>query len=259
VSTAAMTLKQVRYENKAFWRNPASAFFTFVFPLMFLVIFNSLFKGTINIEISPEVFRKVNSNYFYVPAIGAFSVITATYVNLAISISFSRDMGTLKRIRGTPLPAGAYMLSRIVHAMFVCIILITIVVLAGIFFYDVDLPTEFLGGFILTVLVGGASFCALGLALTAIIPNADASPAIVNATVLPLQFISGIFIPLDNAPDWIVNISKFFPIYHLAQAMQGPFNPFDPEFKGNDLLIVAIWGVVGLALAVRFFTWEPRK
>ena len=254
MSTAAMTLKQLRYENKAFWRNPASAFFTFVFPLMFLVIFNSLFKGTIEIA-----GRTVNSNYFYVPAIGAFSVITATYVNLAISISFSRDMGLLKRIRGTPLSAGAYMLSRILHAMFICIILITIVVLAGIFFYDVDLPTDYLGGFILTVLVGGASFCALGLAITAVIPNADASPAIVNATVLPLQFISGIFIPLDDAPDWIVNISKFFPIYHLSQAMQGPFNPFDPEFKGNDLLIVAIWGLVGLALAVRFFTWEPRK
>jgi ABC-2 type transport system permease protein len=255
----AMTLKQLRYENKAFWRNPASAFFTFVFPLMFLVIFNSLFTGTVEFKLPNGAIREFNSNYFYVPAIGAFSVITATYVNLAISISFARDMGVLKRIRGTPLSSGAYMLSRILHAMFVCLILITIVVLAGIFFYNVDLPTDTLAGFILTVLVGGASFCAMGLALTAVIPNADASPAIVNASILPLQFISGIFIPLTSAPDWLLNVSKFFPVYHLAQAMQGPFSPFDPSFKGNDLLIVAIWGVVGLALAVRFFTWEPRK
>jgi ABC-2 type transport system permease protein len=249
-----MVLRQLRFENKAFWRNPASAFFTFAFPLMFFVIFNTLFSS--KVEINGHL---VNSNYFYVPAIAAFSIITATYTNIAISISFARDEGILKRIRGTPLPPVGYLFSRMLHALFVALILMLIIVGAGTLLYNVDLPTETLPAFLLIVLVGGASFCSLGLALTSVIPNADAAPPIVNFTILPLLFVSGIFIPLDSAPAWLIHVAKIFPVYHYAQALQASFDPFDPHFEGMDLLIVAIWGVAGLLLAMRFFSWEPRR
>jgi ABC-2 type transport system permease protein len=112
---------------------------------------------------------------------------------------------------------------------------------------------------VLIVLVGGASFCALGLALTAVIPNSDAAPPIVNFSMLPLLFISDIFIPLDQAPELLKTVSNVFPVAHFAKAMHASFDPFDPSFRAGDLLIVAAWGVVGLILAIRFFSWEPRK
>ena len=104
MSELALTARQVRYTNKAFWRNPAAAFFTFVFPLMFLVIFATLLgSGTVTLESG----REFNQSTYYVASMAAFSVITACYTNLAIGVTFQRDAGILKRTRGTPLPREA--------------------------------------------------------------------------------------------------------------------------------------------------------
>jgi ABC-2 type transport system permease protein len=251
-----LTLRQVRFVNRAFWRNPPSAFFTFAFPLMFLVIFTALF-GNDTVDV---LGRTVNTSTFYVPAIGAFSIITATYTNLAISMTFARDAGTLKRIRGTPLPSWAFMAARIAHAVLMAVLLIAIVVAFGAAFYHADVPTRTLLAFVVTVLVGAACFSALGLAMTTIVPNADASPAIVNAVILPLLFLSGVFIPIQNEHAWYVTVAKWFPVYHFSKAMQGAyFQVSGRGFRGQDLLVMGVWAVAGAVLAARFFTWEPRR
>jgi len=114
---------------------------------------------------------------------------------------------------------------------------------------------------LVALIVGGATFSALGLAMTAVIPNADASPAIVNGTILPLLFISDVFIRLEDAPAWLVTLGDVFPVKHLSAAMQTAFNPYTTGsgFEGGDIAVIAAWGVVGLVLAVRFFSWEPRR
>ena len=257
MSPASLALRQVRYTNKAFWRNPVSAFFTFAFPLMFLVIFTVLF-GSGRTRVSPT--RVVSTSTFYIPAIAAFSVITACYTNIAIQVAFSRDQGVLKRIRGTPLPGWAYLFGRIMHAVFVAMLLVAIVTAFGALFYDAELPTTSLPAFLVTLVVGAASFYAMDLALTYIIPNPDAAPAVVNAIILPLLFISNVFIPLQNPPAWLNALSKIFPIRHFADAMSAAFFTTQGSgFRGFDLLVVAIWGIVGLLAAMRFFSWEPRR
>jgi ABC-2 type transport system permease protein len=256
VSDAALAIRQVRYTNKAFWRNPAAAGFTFAFPLMFLVIFTALFGNS-----TIAVFGKeISTSTFYVSAIATFSIITATYTNLAVGVTFLRDAGVLKRIRGSPLPAWAYMFGRIAHAILVAILLVAIVTAFGAAFYQAEVPTRTLPAFLLTIAVGAASFSALGLALTAAIPNADAAPAIVNFSILPLLFISDIFIPIEDPNAWYVQVSKFFPVRHFADAMKASFfAPVGSGFRGADLLIIAIWGLAGVVLAVLFFSWEPRR
>lgn len=252
-----MALRQVVYTNKAFVRNPASAFFTLVFPLMFLVIFSVIF-GNGTIEVARGVTVSVAT--FYVPAIGAFSVITACYTNIAISLSFARDSGGLKRIHGSPMPVWAYMFARILHAVLIAILLVAICAAFGAILYHATLPTRTLPAFLLTLVVGAAAFSALGVAITSVIPNADASPAVVNATVLPLLFISNVFIPLQNPPAWLDFVSKVFPIRHFSDALVGSF--FQLNGGGlytNDLLVLAAWGLAGLLLAIRFFGWEPRR
>jgi len=262
----SLVLRQVRYTNKAFWRNPASAFFTFAFPLMFLVIFTSIL-GDGDITIRGYDVALVT---YYMVAMAAFGVISACYTNIAITVSFQRDEGILKRTRGTPLPGWAYMSARVVHAMVIAFVLVAITVAFGVIFFSASVPTGVpLLQFVLSLLVGGLSFAALALALTAAIPNADASPPIVNATVLPLLFLSGIFFPIENAPAWIKAVSNIFPIRHFLEAMVngflgnltvppagGPVRAF--PFDWWDLAVVAAWGLVGLVLAVRYFSWEPR-
>ncbi|HMC37791.1 MAG TPA: ABC transporter permease, partial [Actinomycetota bacterium] len=245
MNTVGLTLRQVRFTNKAFWRNPASAFFTFAFPLMFLVIFTALLgNGTVRLG-----GREISQSTYYVAAMAAFSVITACYTNIAISVTFTRDLGILKRTRGTPLPGADYLTGRVIHAVIVAILLVILCAAFGKAFYSADIPSgATLLKAVVMLLVGAASFAALGLAVTALIPNADASPAVVNATILPLLFLSGIFIPLgDNAPAWIRWVGRIFPVRHFADGMSAGF--LGLPFKWRDVVIVTAWGVAGLVLA----------
>ena len=173
MSGLALALRQVRFENRAFWRNPPAAFFTFAFPLLFMFIFNVLFGA--------------DAARFFTPAIIVFSVVTATFTNLAMNITFARDAGVLKRIRGTPLPAWSFLAGRIGHAVGVTILLVAIVAAVGAILYDVPVPWDAIGVLVLVLAVAAASFSALGLAVAGIMPNADAAPAIVNAIVLPVR------------------------------------------------------------------------
>jgi ABC-2 type transport system permease protein len=201
----------------------------------------------------------VSTSTFYVPAIAAFSVITACYTNIAIGLSFTRDTGVLKRIHGTPLPAWAYLAGRIIHAVLMALLLVALCAAFGAVAYHATLPSSGLPAFLLTLIVGAASFCALGIALTAFIPNADAAPAVVNASILPLLFISNVFIPLQNPPAWMDALSNIFPIRHFADALVGSFLAVHGSgIQGSDLVVVGVWGVVGLVIGVRFFSWEPR-
>lgn len=255
MSGLALTLKQVRYQNRAFWRNPPAAFFTVLFPLMFLVIFNLLFGGG---EIPGT---KVSLSNFYVPAITAFAVISASFTNIAMGVSISRDSGVLKRVRGTPLPAWSYMAARVIHSILIGLLLTAVATLAGALLYDVDLPTTTLPAVIVTVLLGAAAFSALGLAMTAAVPNAEAAPAVINGVILPLLFISDVYIPDNEAPGWLRAIANVFPVKHFSEALQTPFDPFETGtgFEWDHLSVLIIWGVIGLALAVRYFSWEPRR
>jgi ABC-2 type transport system permease protein len=256
MSDLTQTFRVARYTNKAFWRNPANAFFTFAFPLMFLVIFTAIFgSGTV-----PAAGRDISTATFYVGAILTFSIITATYTNLAINISYTRDMGILKRIRGTPMASWSFMVGRIIHAILITVLLVVIVVAFGAIFYDAEIPSNTLPAFVATIAIGAATFSALGLAITAVIPNADASPAIVNASILPLLFISGVFIPIQDPNAWYVSVAKVFPVYHFAKAMESAyFSVSGSGFEGGHLLIVTAWGIAGVIVAVLFFSWEPRR
>jgi ABC-2 type transport system permease protein len=255
MNTVRLTGVQLRYVNKAFWRNPASAFFTFAFPLMFLVIFTALL-GHSTVELGN---RSVNTSTYYVASMACFSVITACFNNIASAVSFQREDGVLKRAHGTPLPGAAFLGARIAHAVLVAVLLVAITTAFGRAVYQAEVPTGLsLARFIVTLLVGAAAFCALGLAATAVIPNADAAAPIVNAIILPVEFLSGIFIPFgNNTPAWVLWLAKVFPVRHFVLAMEAGF--LGTAFSWTDVLVVAAWGVGGMLLAIRFFTWEPRQ
>ena len=257
MSTLALGIRQARYEMRSFWRNPASAFFTFVFPLMFLFIFNSVF-GSGNIPVPGGT---VDTSTFYVPAILAFSVISATYTNISMSVVYARDQGILKRQRGTPLPPLAFIIGRILQAIGVALILVVIVIASGTLLYGANLEADKIPWLIAVLVVGSGCFCALGLAITGFVPNADAAPAVINASILPLLFISNVFIPTQDAPSWMNDLASVFPVQHFANGLISAFNPYvaGSGFDFTTLAVLLAWGVLGIVIAVRYFSWEPRK
>jgi ABC-2 type transport system permease protein len=255
MSSATLVLRQVGFEQKSFWRNPGSAFFAFLFPIIFLVVFATLFQGAT----APVGSVTVKYDDYYIPALVAFGVMGACFTNIAMSLSIRRDSGILKRFRGTPLPPWALIAGVVGSSIIVSIILTLLTTVFGILVYSVHTP-QHIDALIISVAVGALVFCALGMAMTIVIPNADAAPAIVNAVFLPIVFISGTFFPVPST-SILAQIAQVFPVRHFINAM---FTAFDPAhqsssgFNGNDLLIMAAWGVGAVVIASLRFRWEPR-
>ncbi|MCA1824833.1 MAG: ABC transporter permease [Mycobacteriales bacterium] len=244
---------QIRYDLKVFVRNPASLFFTAALPVIFLVVFATIFGN----EKAPGHDYRMAT--YYVPGIVGLSVVSATFVNLAISLTILRENGVLKRVRGTPLRPSVFIAGRIATALVIAAVLVVVVGGIGALLYDVRLPSHTLPGLAVTLVVAATSFCALGIAATSFIPSENASSPITNAIVLPLYFISGTFFSVDEAPSWLRQVASYFPIRHFNEAM---FAVFDPRTRGagvfgGHLLVIALWGLVGLVVARRF-RWSPR-
>jgi ABC-type multidrug transport system permease subunit len=167
----------------------------------------------------------------------------------------------LKRLRGTPLPTWALLTGKIVHAVLIGFALVIIVALFGWALYGVDLPTRTLPAAMLALAVGSAAFAAIGLAVASVVPNSDAAPAVVNGVMLPLTFISDLFIPMQAAPPWLTTFANVFPLRHLAVATRTAFNPFETGlgFEWMHLLVVAAWGVVAARSAISAGSRSARQ
>lgn len=255
MSGLALFAHQFRYDQKAFWRNPASVFFSVAFPVILLLIFGTVFGDQ-----TVEVRGGIETTAYYVPAIITLSVISATMQSLTMSLVIAREDGRLKRGRGTPMPAWVFIAGRVGNSAVVAILMLALVAAIGGIAYGVAFPWARLPEILLVLLIGAAAFCCLGIALTAAIPSQDAAAPIVNALLLPLYFLSGVFIPDDQLPSGVIHFAGIFPIRHFFEALFAIYDPGNAgaSLEWGDLAIVALWGVAGLAIAIRRFRWTPR-
>lgn len=249
----SLVLHQARYDLLGFLRNKQARFFTLLLPVAFLVILVGLFGNHI---VGSE---HVKASTYYVPGLSAMAVIAASFVNLVISITTQRESGVLKRRRATPVPAWVLIAGRALTAMAVSLATMSVVMVIGRFAYGADLPVRTIPAVALTAIVGSIAFCVLGYALSSLIGSADAAQPIVQATMLPLYFISGVFVPDVSLPSWLQHIAEFFPVEHLAGGLH---HAYDPAVRGigiawSDLGVLALWMVAGLVIALRRFRWTP--
>ena len=235
---------QYRLERRMFWRNPSAAFFNFVLPLLFLALFGAIFAGD-----------QENLNVL-VPGIAGMSIVSTTFVALAYQLVFLREEGVLKRLRGTPLPAGAYLAALAAHAVTNAAIQLGIVIVAGRAFFGVGWPGDWIQLAVFAG-VGVACFALLGAALAHTIPNFESTAAYVNAAFLPLIAISGVFYDADAAPTFLRDIAEALPLVHVIDGLSGAIVTGDDAWSG--LIVVALWTVAGGVLAVRRFAWEARQ
>ncbi|MEP7055805.1 MAG: ABC transporter permease [Actinomycetota bacterium] len=251
-----LALRQVRYEQRAFWRNRTAAFFTFLLPVMFLFIFASL-NGNDPVKFGGGEVPFVT---LFVPGILAYGIVGTTFGNLAINIASLRQDGVLKRIQGSPIPRWVYLVGLIGSACATTVALAVVVLLIGRVGYGVKPPLATAPGLVVMILLGTAALSALGLAICSFIPNRDAAPAVTNAIVLPLSFFSGVWFPVDKAPRAVRVIAECFPLQPLAHGMQYLFlhKVPGPGLTLFDSVRLGAWIVVGVIAAIRFFRWAPR-
>jgi ABC-2 type transport system permease protein len=242
---------QIRYEQRAYWRNRGRGIFTFVFPLMFLVVFAAINNGQ-------HVDSRGGIPYidFFVPGILAYGVIATTYINLAIGTTVLRDEGVLKRMQGTPLPRWAYIAARIGSTVAIVGAMTALTLGIGAVAYGVTIPGSTMAAFILVLVLGTAAFTTLGIGITRFIPSAESAPVFVNLTILPLTFISNIWFPADHMPNWLNTVANAFPVKALADGLQHAFDPrtTGAGFNAHDVRTLLIWTVAGIVLMVRFLS-----
>src|SRR6202034_220520 len=236
-SDLTLLWRQYRFERRLFWRNRSAAFFNFLLPLIFLALFGAIVHG------------HQNELDVIVPVIAGMSVMSTTFTALAYNLTFLREQGVLKRMRGTPLPSSVYLGGLALNAVTNAAIQIAIVIFAGRLFFGLGWPPD---GFELAVFValGVLCFASLGVALSHAIPNFESAPAVVNAIFVPVILISGVFFDVKHVPGFLRDIAQALPLDHLIEGLSGGLVPHHGGISshGTALLVIGIWALVGIVL-----------
>ncbi len=260
MSTGTLALGRARtgVELKNLWRNRQAFGFTIAFPVMMLLLFGSIFSGTIEntgVEISQ----------FYVAGIMGSTFMSTAFVSLAIGISIEREAGMLKRLAGTPMPPASYFLGKIGMVLTTVVVQMVVLMAMGVAFFHVDLPTSgrswaiFAGVFLL----GVTASTLLGIAVGSWIKDSKSGPAVVNLPFVALQFISGVWINVDMLPNWLLKTSQVFPLHWICRGMRQALLPGTFEVVetggswqlGTGLIVLTAWCVVGFVVCVKSFRW----
>jgi ABC-2 type transport system permease protein len=247
-SSAALLWRQYRFERRLFWRNRSAAFFNFLLPLIFLALFGAIVHG------------HQNELDVIVPGIAGMSVMSTTFTALAYNLTFLREQGVLKRIRGTPLPSGVYLAGLALNAVTNTAIQIGIVVVAGRLFFNLGWPPQPLA-LVVFVLVGVAAFALLGAALSHAIPSFDSAPAVINGVFVPVILISGVFFDVKHVPGFLRDIAQALPLEPLINGLTGGMVAHHGDIGHHltALAVLGVWGLVAVVLAVRGFSWDARR
>ncbi|MFF3513704.1 ABC transporter permease [Streptomyces sp. NPDC002573] len=258
----ALGLHRGVLEIKQFFRQREQVVFTFAFPVVFLFLFASIFHDAVRGS-------GVTASQLYVPAMMASGIMSTSFQSLGISIAVERDEKVLRRLRGTPMPPTAYFLGKIWLVLFTGVLETAILLLVGTTVYGVHLPSEagkwFDFGWIFVL---GLTACALlGIAISSVPRSAKSASSVVVLPFLVVQFISGVYISVDNIPGWMLNIGALFPLKWLCQGLRGVFLPDSAKVLeqagswefGRIALVLAAWCVGGLALCLLTFRWKDRR
>ena len=244
-----LLLHELRAQQLLFWRNREAAFFSFLFPILLLVLLGSVYGDQ-------EIEGVRGTTYLVVGLIG-YGVAATAFASLAITLVIRREQGLLKRVRGTPLSPATYLAAVIGSTVAVIALQVAAQVLIGRFLLDADWPAA-VAPLVAAVALGAAAFAALGLGITGFVRTAEGSSAVVNAVYLPMAFLSGAFFSTEEMPAFLKAISELLPLTYLLDLIRAAFVQGE-SFAASALAAVVLWGLLGLAVALRMFRWEPRE
>lgn len=189
----------------------------------------------------------------------AYAIMLNCFSTLVVSLTTLRESGQLKRYRGTPVPAWTFIASLVLRSMALVALMMVILLVLATTAYDVTIHGEALAGLVVYAVLGTATMCALGVAVSAFAPNADAAGAIGPFTAVILSFISSVFVPIDQLPTWLQDVGRVFPLFHLAERFQKCLGTTSGTgLAGNDVAVLALWAIGSAIVAVRAFKWEPQ-
>jgi ABC-2 type transport system permease protein len=260
VSERRIVLAQARAAIVVALRTPRALVFTFLFPLIFLILFNSIFIQGTDQTVTLPTGLKLSAQAYFMAGITAYSISLSTFTTLAVSITTQRERGQLKRLRGTPMPAWTFIAGQVLRATAQALAMTVLLVAIGVLAYGVEFPGASFLGFLVYVALGTTTLCILGIALTPFTPTVDAASTIAPFTVVILAFFSGVWIPIDQLPHWLEEVGRVFPLFHLATGLQSTLSPEASGIglEGGNVAVLVLWALAGTWIATRRFRWEPQ-
>jgi ABC-2 type transport system permease protein len=249
--SAALLMQQVRLEQRSFWRNPESAFFNFAMPPGVLLI-----VGAMSIGESVPGRTDIKALTLFVPGLLAFAVVVTAYGNVAATLALLRTSGVLKRMRATPLSPRVYIGGQLLSTLGTASLISLVTIGLGAAAFRVTPLAVATPQLALVLVLGIICFAALGVAISAAIPTADAAGAITNGTYLPLAMVSGVFSSQIHLPGWLDPIISALPIKAMADGLRSAYDPMHHGFPTVEVAVLALWAIAGVALATRYFRWE---
>ncbi|HKN55234.1 MAG TPA: ABC transporter permease [Amycolatopsis sp.] len=248
-------------EIKAFFRERGQVVFTFALPVIMLILLASIFKERIGDT-------GVDAQQIYVTGMLGVGIMSTSFQSMVLQVAGERANGTLKRLRGTPMPRSAYFVGKIAVVLVSSIGQAVVLLAVGALFFGLHLPTDVAHWltFVWVYVLGIVGCTLLGLAYSSFVPVASAG-AMVFLPVITLQFISGVFIPFNQLPQVLQQIAAVFPMKWICQGMRSVFLPdafqaYEPGgawAHGQVALVLAGYGVVGLLLCLKTFRWKGRN
>jgi ABC-2 type transport system permease protein len=259
MSDLRLLVSQSRYALTSTFRNPRAVVFTIAFPVILLVMFNEIFIGQ-GTDTTKVASHTVSSSTYFTAGLIAYSLGLICFTQPLVALTAQRERGQLKRLRGTPVPAWTFIGAQVLRSVLLTFCVGTLMLVLGVIFWNIHVTASTLPGFAVYLLLGTATLCSLGIAMTAFTTTEDTASSLGPFTMVMLSFISGIFIPVDTLPNWLETIGKFFPLYHLAQGLQLTLAGVGGGIglTGDNVVPLLIWGVAGLFLGARRFHWEPQ-
>ena len=244
--SAGLLWRQTRHEVVALARVPIVLILSIALPLGFFVIL-AAFVGNEVVDESTGV-RMVQ---FLAPGMAGFGVVMATFSFLAVGVSEARHNGVIKRQSGTPVPGWVLIGGRVGAALVLGLVATTLVLVAGLLLYDLQVPARSLGALVVTVVLASACFSALGLAIALALPTMQMTLAVTNGSVILLAFVSEMFTFGGTMPSGLSAVGWFFPLRHLTAALQEALDPYGSgaAFAPEHLAVILAWGVAGAVVA----------
>ena len=265
MNALAIGLDRTVVELRMYTREKEAVFFSFLFPILLLSLFSLIFGDQFDSADGVEV----SAAEFFLPGMISAGVMLTSFQTMALSVASERDDGTLKRLRGTPMPPISYFLGKVGLVIISSLAQLALLLLVARVAFGVTLPTDAArwSTFAWVFLLGITSGTVLGVAYSSMATSARSAGAMVIVPVLILQFISGVYFAFRDLPVWLQQVASVFPLKWVAQGMRSVFFPDEWSSQemaggwehGRTALVLALWTLAGVYLCIRTFRWQRRE
>jgi ABC-2 type transport system permease protein len=226
-------------------RNRTAFFWNLAFPIGLIVLYGLIWPQAIA---------------WLTAGVVVLNLMSSGLLGDSAQLTSLRELGVLRRVRATPLPAWQMIASYVIARLALVLVQSAAIVATAVLLYGASFTVGGLVAALLLALVGGLVFLLLGQVIASVAPTNAAAGAISQAIYFPLMFVSNLFLPIEQLPAWLAGIIRWTPATMLVDMVRPVLLPVPAAQPAwVNAVGLAVYGLAALVVAARLFQWEPRR